>query len=831
MAKKRNNNIGGQSKFGKDDVADALFSGTDAFDFAGVNIDKIFRELVKKHKTLSESAKKDMLSLAKSQLNVESENIKELSLLEKKRYFESRQARIEEQKALYESEQNHKAFEQARINAIKERKNAEKEIAEYTAKWQEKLKNASVDTTKKQTKYQRASEFHKERIDNATKKFNEAVEKGDEETANFYLEEIREQTKALNRVEKRGELMQKAVNQIQNLVKSLGNSIQNSLDNLYSEQVRFNARTTSSDDAYGSMLTDISKLIGTSPFIKQTDVLKNLSEIANTGSNYNIEQRAYLATLAKDIASTFDATQPELLRLNRLLHTDLTSVMMGMEQNLTAALNRTFNDSSFMNSLRDAVASGVLDAQAQLSSGSGTDFAWAVQTWMGALTSAGVSDDVITMLTQGLNYLGSGNVSAMSGNEQLQTLFALAASNSGGKSYSEMLVNGIDASDVNVLMKEMITYLQEIADENKVVQSEYFRILGMGGLSNMTALKNLDVGEVLNLAQNSRTDINTSYYNSSSLLNRVNIAKENAITTMAADIGENGAKLVGWMIANALDEFVGGIKLPSILGLGTGVILDTTVSDLMKTALLATTIPSVIGGIMTRVQNNGVADFNSFQEQAGGMTTGFGTSLSYAVGSSSTSDIMKSSVASQSNTAKKNKKTVSDALGEKEEDSAEKQLKSIRDNVITINTNMNTLNNSVNKSFTELFTKFDDDTNPIVVEIKDFAKLTDAITQDKVQKIEGTVRLAGFDSGSEKTLNDVLTNAIALAIKMIIGGAASPGANEMYMENGMFGNEFIGNMSFMDFLNTILESNMHTQQQISNAFDYFTQQNDTSYIR
>lgn len=828
MAKK-NNNRNGNPRYSLDQMIDSLNNSSDYESFIGVDFSRIYRQLIKTHKAMTDSAKKEAKRLAEEQLKAEKEKYNMLvSRAEKQRAVEIEIARLREQQDSATGDRWIKIAKQ-REEAENKLSSLKKQQVEYEEKWQKKLEQAKG--TGARNKKETRIESEKKYRDNLEKQYSEAVSKGDENTAEAILKRIEIVSADINKAERRREFLQKAVDTIGGDLKKLGNSIQNSLNSLYDEQVKFNARTTSSDDAYGNMLEDISKLIGASPFIKQTDVIKNLSEIANTGSNYNIEQRAYLATLAKDIASTFDATQPELLRLNRLLHTDLTSVMFGMEQNLTAALNNTFNDSSFMNSLRDAVASGVLDAQSQLSSGQGTDFTWAVQTWMGALTSAGVSDDVINMLTQGLNYLGSGNVSAMSGNEQLQTLFALAASNAGGKSYSEMLVDGIDASDVNRLMAEMISYLKEIASENKVVQSEYFRILGLGGLSNMTALGNIDVAEVLNIAQNSRTNINTGYYSTSSLLNRVNVVKDNLVTTMAADLGESVPKLATWLIADALDEFVGGIKLPSFTALGTGVILDTTVADIMKTALMASTIPSLFGSIGSAIGNNGIADFGAFQEQAGGITTGFGTSVSYAVGSSSSSDIMKSSITSQAKMANENKKTVSNAIGEKEEDTAENQLKSIRDNVGTLKDTTVLMSSKISKSFNDLFEKFDNESDPIQVQVKDLSKITEAITQDKVQRVEGTVRLAGFDREGEETLNDVLTNAIALAIKMIIGGATSPDASTMYMESGFVGNEYMGGMTLMEFLNRIIESNTQTQEQISNTFDYFTQQKDSSYIR
>ena len=803
----------------------------------GVDPELFWANFLKVQDKYSDKLKKSFSEMVKSAIDEANKGIEtttqQMTERQKVAYLKAVKERVDsaEQYARDAGVAQYEEYLKKKKKADEDYYKANKEQYEHHQKWLEQ--NSYKDLSRKERSDRREANKDSRRNE-LEDMLSEAEKNENEELVSLINSELSE----LKKGNSNQELMKKIVSGIHSDLKSMGNAVQSSLNSLYEEQVRFNARTSSYDDAYGNMIKDISKLIGSSPFIKQSDVIKNLSEIANTGSNYNIEQRAYLATLAKDLASTFNIKGEELLRLNRLMRTDLSASRMGMVQNLTDALNQTFNDSSFMNSLRRSVAEGVMDATTQLSTGNGTDFEWAVEAWMGALTSAGVDTDVINMLTKGLNFLGSGNVSAMSGNEQMQTLFALAASNSGGKSYSEMLVDGIDASDVNKLMSEMIGYLKDISDENKVVQSEYFRILGMGGLANMTAFKNIDVDEVLAIAQNSRTDINTENYSTSSILSRVNIVKDNLITTMATDIGESVPKLITWILADTLDKVAGGISIPSILGLGTGVIMDTTVADMMKAGVMASTLFSVIPSIATAFKNNGVADFGSFAEQAGGVNTGFGTSLSYAVGSSSSSDVMKSSITSQANQAKQNKKTVQNAIGETEEESSEAMLKSIKKQLDGLYKNTQIVKDeSVLAKVDKLFEKFDDDSSPIKVEDKSMNALKDALANpDRVQRVEGVVTLAGFEGSSEKTLNDVLTNAIALALKMILGGATTQGAGDISITtgdgwDGYLGRDYVGSMTLMDFLNRIISSNEQTMSQISDTFGYFAQQQDSSYIR
>lgn len=790
MAKGNNNN----NQMSMEYMTKLIESSNNYNSFIGVDFVKIFNTITKEGLKSVDAIKKRAQELAEAQLKAEDIRFGKIQKnVEKQAFLEAQMAKVKEQRDTADIK-HWDEIEAKRVEIENKISALKKQQHDYELKWQNKL-----DETIKGKKTK--SDIKRERVEEYTRKFNNAVESGNEREAEFYLNNIKEQQKGIERQER----LIKIADTIKSDVKALSGAVQNSLNNLYAEQIRFNARTTSADDAYGNMLKDISSLIGASPFIKQSDVIQNLNEIASTGSNYNIEQRAYLATLAKDISSTFDIKGEELLRLNRLLRTDMSSVMMGMEQNLTSALNSTFNDSSFMNNLRDAVASGVMDAQSQLSSGQGTDFAWAVQTWMGALTSAGVSSDVITMLTQGLNYLGSGNVSAMSGNESLQTLFALAASNAGGKSYSEMLVDGIDASDVNRLMSEMISYLKDISNENKVVQSEYFRILGMGGLSNMTALNNIDVNEVMHIAQNTRTNINTGYYDTASLLTMFNNAKDNMITSMASTLGESMPLLTAWLTADLLDTVVGGGQLPSAFAFGTGIQLPSIADTIRSISLLGPAL-NAVGGIATAFKNRGIADFGAFQEQAGGITSGFGTSLSYAVGSSSSGDMTKSSITAQAKNAMSNKKLIADATGQKED-----EAQPVKD--IAVLSVMN-----------KMMDKFNDDISPIKVESKDLSKLADALSPDKVHKVSGTVSLAGFDGSSERTLNDVLVSAISSALGAVLGGA-SYGSGDMYMSSGY------GNPTLTDYLGRIVETNESAMYQISDSLNYLSNQQDNTYIR
>ena len=102
-------------------------------------------------------------------------------------------------------------------------------------------------------------------------------------------------------------------------------------------------------------------------------------------------------------------------------------------------------------------------------------FEYQVQKWLGSLYSLGMDSGTISTIAQGLNYLGTGNVEALNGNESLQSLLAMSASRA-GISYADILTGGLDADTTNNLMKSMIEYLKSIAentDNNQVTKSAY----------------------------------------------------------------------------------------------------------------------------------------------------------------------------------------------------------------------------------------------------------------------------------------------------------------------------------------------------------------------
>ena len=125
-----------------------------------------------------------------------------------------------------------------------------------------------------------------------------------------------------------------------------------------------------------------------------------------------------------------------------------------------------------------------------------------VQKWLGSLYSVGVSDSAVNTIAEGLNLLGTGNVTALNSNESMQTLMAMSASKA-GVSYADILTGGLDAETTNKLLKSMVEYLQSIAnntDNNQVTKSAYANLFGISA-TDIRAISNLTQDDVNNISK------------------------------------------------------------------------------------------------------------------------------------------------------------------------------------------------------------------------------------------------------------------------------------------------------------------------------------------
>ena len=479
--------------------------------------------------------------------------------------------------------------------------------------------------------------------------------------------------------------------------------IDQNINSMFQYQAQINARLNGTDSDYSDILKTIRRNIGINPLVSQKAMVENVKKLVDSGVTFDLEQRAFLATISDKIVNTFDAFDSNLLRVIRLQQADSTAARLGMESALNEFLNSNFNDSSYLNDAFDSVAGSLIDASAKLSRDQSVAFEYIVQKWLGSLYSLGLSSNTVSTIAQGLNYLGTGNVEALSGNESLQSLLAMSAARA-GLSYSDLLTGGIDSNNTNLLLKSMVEYLKEIAENsgNNVTAASYANVFGMN-TTDLVAINNLQQSQINSLYK-STLSIEEANGQLQSEMNQIfwrthvsqilETGLENLMTMASTGIGSNLLTYGTWKILNIVEDLTGGIAIPAISVFGNMVDLHTTVTQLAKAGMTGLSLMgSLIGGIGSLLtgKTSGALSWDtwkfdqytsrgeSINALKKGVKSGFSASSSMSsTGSASSSDIRSTTLAEGAASAEEDAKTTNASV-EKEAGITENIYKAIAD--------------------------------------------------------------------------------------------------------------------------------------------------------
>ena len=514
------------------------------------------------------------------------------------------------------------------------------------------------------------------RFKSAEAEANLAVaDKDNEEEARKAFEKAKEEERKARNALAGEELKESLQKSLTALADKLTNVVDGYLETLGGYQAGMMARLQGSQADYDDMVSLVRRNLAGNPLIKQKDVLDNLQKLTDKGIAYDLEQRAFLATVSQKIATTFDALDGTLTRLIRLQQADTTAARLGMEANLTRMLNTMFSDTSYLSDVYDTVSGAILDANSQLSRENSVAFEYTVQKWLGALYSLGASSDFLSSVAKGINLLGTGDVSAMAGNESLQTLLAMSASKA-GLSYGDLFF-GLEADETNQLLRGMLEYLQEIAEgaDNQVVRAAYGNILGLS-MSDIAAIRNLTSDEIENIYNQNLSygsSLGELQYQLSQVFNRTPLGErlkntyENAMFSVAGSIFEDPVSYATYMITSAIQDVTGGIPIPSPFVFGSGIDLSSfTIEGIIKTGIVGLNllgqIPYIIGNIggsngTGLLSWGGMPDYNTRGNEFLSVQSGSqkSTSSSTYIGSSSSSDMKSSSISSAVEEGNENK--------------------------------------------------------------------------------------------------------------------------------------------------------------------------------
>ena len=294
----------------------------------------------------------------------------------------------------------------------------------------------------------------------------------------------------------------------------------------------------------------------TNVFYKTEDYVSNVNALVDKGIAYNVAQRAFLMTVSDSVATTFNVANGTLLRLIRLQSEDSTAARMGMEVVLNQYLNATYQTTEYLSEISDQVGQTLFEAQSLMGTGASAEFEYTVQKWLGSLYSVGMSSDTLENLAAALNQLGSGDITSLL-SSSMGNLIAMGLSRA-GLSYSSILSGGLDATTTNTLLASIVSYMQEIAENNSIVaMNQMAKAFGLR-MSDLQAATNpnLYLGDIYDTAVAGYQDF------------------ENALAARIGSIGqrlstpealENLTSNLQWTIANALIEKPGAYLFSKIV--------------------------------------------------------------------------------------------------------------------------------------------------------------------------------------------------------------------------------------------------------------------------
>lgn len=360
----------------------------------------------------------------------------------------------------------------------------------------------------------------------------------------------------------------------------LSTEIENAINYTAENSGKTDARLQGLDETFADYANSMQASVGLNAYVSQRKLMDNIVKFTDAGITYNYEQRALIDTLSEKMVTTFDAMDSTLTRLIRIQQADLTMSQLGAEATLTQFLNQKFGNTEYLGTsggsgLYDSVYAALIDASATMNKDAATSYAFNAQKWLGSMYSVGVSDSAIQSIAQGLGYIATGDVTSLSSNSALQTLFAMAAKNA-GLSYASMLTNGATSDEINSLLKSMVEYLQDISTNtgNQVTRNAFAQLLNIS-MADLQAIRNLnstDISDIYSTNVNYASSVQEANNQLAQVINRtvfsekVNNLMSNAQFNIGMDIANSPVSLITWQTSKLLSQINDAIGLEGKFG-------------------------------------------------------------------------------------------------------------------------------------------------------------------------------------------------------------------------------------------------------------------------
>lgn len=350
---------------------------------------------------------------------------------------------------------------------------------------------------------------------------------------------------------------------VEKLASSLQSSLSGQLDSTINSYINNYQSMISSlvgaNKDWESITDNLNNALSANSLVRQENVYKNLTELIKAGISENVEQRAFLETISDDLNLLLDTQTGSLARLIRLQDASIAENRVAIEYSLREFLNQNYQTSEYIKDSYLKVADSISELQAISTTSLASSIESALQTWLGSYYSVGVSDSTISNLASAINSLGTGDLSNI--NSNISKLVMMGAATS-GKSYGDLLTNGITAEDVSAIMSGITDYAKSI-EGNNVVRSQWASLFGLS-ISDLEALKNLNIA---NNTQTVSSDINKlfdAYANFVPTTVGLKNTFENLMFTTATNIASNDALYGSYFVTDILEKSGIGSALSSL---------------------------------------------------------------------------------------------------------------------------------------------------------------------------------------------------------------------------------------------------------------------------
>ena len=498
----------------------------------------------------------------------------------------------------------------------------------------------------------------------AEKEKKEREKKAEKEMLQLRLEHAQEEGNlkeqlAIKTEEKLKKLRENTAGEIVDAMAAASKLLTSQLDksvDLYLSQIQaMNAHLSGANSSFASMTNSLQSALSATGLVRQESVFKNLTDYVKSGIVYNVEQRAFLRTIADDISLVFDGWTSSMNQLIRIQRQDSTANRLALEYSLQGFLNTNYQTSEYIKDSFANVSNALITSQSTMTAQNAMAYEATIQTWLGSLYSAGANQSTISELAKAIDQLGSGDISGIgSGISNLVLMGAARA----GLDYGSILNQGLNAGSTDRLLAGITSYLAEQSGrESNVVRSQIGKLFGVG-ITDLIAASNVRpaTGAV-------STDINSTlfsdYYGFTSGASRFMNMLDNMMFTWGTNIAANPTQLATYKITEMISANLGKALEGSTLKMFGG---SVDIGKLIQAAPLLAIIPALFGknGTIPEVfrsfrngANNMAGLFNSLGSAVEGTTVKIseaGMSGSAYIGSGSSSDILNNSLSSLNST-------------------------------------------------------------------------------------------------------------------------------------------------------------------------------------